>query len=40
MFGEHNDWVLHDLLGLSDGEIAELEAAGVTAREPNAGVHA
>ena len=36
MFGEHNDWVLRDLLGLSDAEIADLEAEGVTAREPNA----
>ena len=40
MFGEHNQWVLHDLLGLSDEEIAALESEGVTAREPNLGVHA
>ena len=39
MFGEHNQWVLGDLLGLSDAEIAALEAEGVTAREPNLGVH-
>jgi len=40
MFGEHNTWVLRDLLGLTDAEIAALEAEGVTAREPNLGVHA
>ncbi len=39
MFGEHNTWVFGDLLGLSDAEIADLEAAGVTAREPNLDVH-
>jgi crotonobetainyl-CoA:carnitine CoA-transferase CaiB-like acyl-CoA transferase len=39
MFGEHNHWVLSGLLGLSDDEIAELDADGVTAREPNLGVH-
>ena len=39
MFGEHNTWVLRDLLGLTDAEIAALEAEGVTAREPNLGVH-
>jgi crotonobetainyl-CoA:carnitine CoA-transferase CaiB-like acyl-CoA transferase len=40
MYGEHNTWVLRDLLGLTDAEIAELEAAGVTSREPDQGVHA
>ena len=40
MYGEHNQWVLHDLLGLDDEEIAELAAAGVTSSEPNLGVHA
>lgn len=40
MFGEHNDWVLRGLLGLSEAEVAELESSGVTAREPNTGVHA
>jgi crotonobetainyl-CoA:carnitine CoA-transferase CaiB-like acyl-CoA transferase len=40
MFGEHNTWVLRDLLGLTDAEIAALDADGVTAREPNLGVHA
>ncbi len=39
MFGEHNQWVLRDLLGLSDDEIAALDAEAVTAREPNLGVH-
>ncbi|MBI4571631.1 MAG: CoA transferase [Chloroflexi bacterium] len=36
-FGEHNEYVLRGLLGLSDEEVAALEAAGVTAREPAAG---
>lgn len=40
MYGEHNRWVLHDLLGLSDDEIAELEEEGVTSREPDLSVHA
>jgi crotonobetainyl-CoA:carnitine CoA-transferase CaiB-like acyl-CoA transferase len=40
MYGEHNTWVLRDLLGLSDAEIAALEAEGVTSREPNQAVHA
>ena len=40
MYGEHNTWVLHDLLGLTNAEIAALEAQGVTSREPNQGVHA
>ena len=39
MFGEHNNWVLHDILALTDAEIAALDAEGVTAREPNLGVH-
>ncbi len=39
MFGQHTAWVLGELLGLSPDEIAALEAEGVTAREPNAGVH-
>ena len=39
MYGEHNRWVLHDILGLTDGEIADLEVAGVTSREPNLAVH-
>ncbi len=40
MFGEHNDWVLRDLLGLTDAEIAALDAQHVTAREPDQRVHA
>jgi crotonobetainyl-CoA:carnitine CoA-transferase CaiB-like acyl-CoA transferase len=38
-FAEHNQWVLRELLGLTDNEIAALEANGVTAREPNQAVH-
>ncbi len=33
-FAEANDYVLRDLLGLSEGEIAGLEANGVTTRTP------
>ena len=33
-FAEHNDYVLRDLLGLSEDEVSELEREGVTAREP------
>ena len=33
-FAEHNDYVLRDLLGLSEEEVAELEHEGVAAREP------
>jgi len=36
-FGEHNDYVFRDLLGLSDEEIAALEREGITSREPIAG---
>ena len=36
-FGEHNDYVFGDLLGLSEDEIAALEREGVTSREPVAG---
>jgi len=38
-FGEHNDYVFRQLLGLSDEEVAALYAAGVTADEPDAGLH-
>jgi crotonobetainyl-CoA:carnitine CoA-transferase CaiB-like acyl-CoA transferase len=38
-FGEHNNWVLRDLLGLTEAEVGVLEAEGITAREPNAAVH-
>jgi crotonobetainyl-CoA:carnitine CoA-transferase CaiB-like acyl-CoA transferase len=40
MYGEHNDWVLRDLLGLDDEAIAALEAEGVVSREPDVRVHA
>ncbi len=40
MFGEHNRWVLRDLLGLSDEQIATLEAYGVTSSAPDLAVHA
>jgi crotonobetainyl-CoA:carnitine CoA-transferase CaiB-like acyl-CoA transferase len=33
-FAEHNDYVLRDLLGLSEEEVAELEREGIAAREP------
>ncbi|MGE3855971.1 MAG: CaiB/BaiF CoA transferase family protein [Dehalococcoidia bacterium] len=33
-FGEHNDYVLRDLLGLSEAEVAGLEERGVVARVP------
>jgi hypothetical protein len=29
MFGQHNDEILHDVLGLSDDDVIELVAAGV-----------
>ena len=38
-FGEHNDYVFRELLGLLDEEIAGLEAAGVTGRIPDWSVH-
>ena len=40
MFGEHNDWVLRELLGLDDAEVAALERDEVIARSPHLGVHA
>lgn len=40
MYGEHNDWVLRDLLGLDDEAIAALEREGVVSREPDVRVHA
>jgi crotonobetainyl-CoA:carnitine CoA-transferase CaiB-like acyl-CoA transferase len=39
MFGEHNAYAFGELLGLTDTEVAQLEADGVTAREPSAGLH-
>jgi len=38
-FGEHNGYVLRELLGLSEEEIAELEGQGVTGSTPNWTVH-
>ena len=38
-FGEHNGYVLRELLGLSEEEIAQLEAQGVTGSTPNWTVH-
>jgi benzylsuccinate CoA-transferase BbsF subunit len=35
LFGQHTDEVLRELLGLSDEELARLEADGVTSRQPN-----
>jgi crotonobetainyl-CoA:carnitine CoA-transferase CaiB-like acyl-CoA transferase len=40
MYAEHNDWVLRDLLGLGDDEIAELEREGVISSMPDLRVHA
>jgi crotonobetainyl-CoA:carnitine CoA-transferase CaiB-like acyl-CoA transferase len=39
MFGEHNAYVFGELLGLSDNDIAALEAGGVTASVPSEGLH-
>jgi crotonobetainyl-CoA:carnitine CoA-transferase CaiB-like acyl-CoA transferase len=38
-FAEHNDYVFHHLLGLSDEQVAELERQGVTGRELDDTVH-
>ena len=40
MYGEHNDWVLRDLLNLSEAEIGDLEAQGVISSTPDLAVHA
>ena len=40
MYGEHNDWVLRDLLGLRDADIGELESQSVISRSPDLAVHA
>ena len=34
LFGQHTDEVLRQLLGLSDNELAQLEASGVTSHQP------
>ena len=39
-FGEHNDYVLRHLLGLSPEEVAELEREGVAGGEPDGFAHA
>ncbi len=39
-FAEHNDYVFGTLLGLSEAEVEELVAAGVTASEPDETLHA
>jgi crotonobetainyl-CoA:carnitine CoA-transferase CaiB-like acyl-CoA transferase len=39
-FGEHNDYVLRHLLGLSAEEVAELEREGVAGGEPDEFAHA
>ncbi len=38
-FAEHNNWVFHELLGLSDEEIEALKAEGVTGDVPDWSVH-
>jgi crotonobetainyl-CoA:carnitine CoA-transferase CaiB-like acyl-CoA transferase len=39
VFAEHSRWVFSVLLGLSDEEIADLEAEGVTGSTPDWSVH-
>ena len=34
LMGEHNDFVLRELLGLTDSEVARLESEGIIARTP------
>jgi crotonobetainyl-CoA:carnitine CoA-transferase CaiB-like acyl-CoA transferase len=38
-FGEHNDFVLREIAGLTDSEIAELYRQGITSSEPNMSAH-
>ncbi len=38
-FAEHNQYVLGTLLGLPAGEVADLEASGVAAVDPDPGLH-
>jgi crotonobetainyl-CoA:carnitine CoA-transferase CaiB-like acyl-CoA transferase len=38
-FGEHNDYVFGELLGLSKDEVAALEKEGITATTPNMASH-
>jgi crotonobetainyl-CoA:carnitine CoA-transferase CaiB-like acyl-CoA transferase len=39
-FGEHNEYVLRGLLGLSEAEVGELAKAGVIGGEPGQDLHA
>jgi crotonobetainyl-CoA:carnitine CoA-transferase CaiB-like acyl-CoA transferase len=39
-FGQHNEYVFGELLGLTEAEVAELEVQGVTGGEPAIGLHA
>lgn len=39
MYGQHTEWVLRELLGLSADAVSALDLEGVTSREPRAGVH-
>jgi crotonobetainyl-CoA:carnitine CoA-transferase CaiB-like acyl-CoA transferase len=39
VFGEHNGYVLRELLGLTDAEIEALEAEGICASIPDWSVH-
>ncbi len=39
MFGEHNDEIFSEILGLSSEQIAELRARGITADEPDMSAH-
>jgi crotonobetainyl-CoA:carnitine CoA-transferase CaiB-like acyl-CoA transferase len=38
-FGEHNDYVLRELLGMSREEVEALRAEGIIAGEPNMAAH-
>ena len=38
-FGQHNHYVLQDILGLEDEAVAELYASGITADMPNESLH-
>ena len=38
-FAQHNNYVFRDLLRMSDAEVAELYEAGVTADDPDEGLH-
>jgi crotonobetainyl-CoA:carnitine CoA-transferase CaiB-like acyl-CoA transferase len=38
-FGQHNSYVLRDLLGLQEDQISELYAAGITSDDPDESLH-